>query len=115
MPLRIIESNKGGKILVDDTSRTYGLVLTKKTNPPHIWYCKNKNNKSIKCQATCVTNGLDPKLSSITRNAGAHKDLCISFTLRAINREMKKKSFKCLQALIVFMTNLLTCALFVTQ
>ena len=42
MPLRIIESNKGGKILVDETSRTYGLVLTKKTNPPHTWYCKNK-------------------------------------------------------------------------
>jgi hypothetical protein len=76
MPLRIIESNKGGKILVDETSRTYGLLLTKKTNPPHIWYCKNKYNKSIKCQATCVTNGLDSKLSSITRNAGAHHDLC---------------------------------------
>jgi len=76
MPLRIIESNKGGKVLVDETSRTYGLLLTKKTNPPHIWYCKNKYNKIIKCQATCVTNGLDSKLSSITRNAGAHHDLC---------------------------------------
>ena len=65
MPLRIIESNKGGKILVDETSRTYGLLLNKKTNPPHIWYCKNKYNKSIKCQATCVTNGLDSKFSSI--------------------------------------------------
>ena len=45
MPLRIIESNKGGKILVDETSRTYCLVLTKKTNPPYIWYCKNKKIK----------------------------------------------------------------------
>ena len=54
MPLRIIESNKGGKIL----------VLTKKTNPPHVWYCKNKSNPSIKCQATCVTNGLDPNYKS---------------------------------------------------
>jgi len=44
MPLRIIESNKGGKILVDETSRTYGLVLTKKTNPPHIWHCNYQDH-----------------------------------------------------------------------
>jgi len=44
MPLRIIESNKGGKVLVDETSRTYGLLLTKKTNPPHIWHCNYQDH-----------------------------------------------------------------------
>ena len=48
VPLRIIESNKGGLCLVDSNLHIFTRINTKLTTGPITWSCVNKKYKHIK-------------------------------------------------------------------